>query len=294
MGEATQLAATSAGPVEYRLTVGGEGTVLVLHGGHLSAAVPLGERDFLDLGLRVMAVSRPGYGRTPVSTAPTRIAFADVVAQLCRSLDIDGLAAVVGMSHGGPMAVAVAARHPDLISRLVLESAVSSLPWPGRATRLGARVAYTAWAERWTWRLTGAVARREPDVFLRAMLGALSTRTGSEVLADLGSADRVEVLTLFQSMRSGEGFLHDISEPVDPTLELLVRCPTLIIASPDDGQVPRRHAEHLHQRIRGSVLVWSPAPSHLIWYGRSAGERTRQIRRFLAPTTGSREARQEA
>jgi hypothetical protein len=43
----------------------GSRTVLVLHGGHVSAAVPLGERDLLDLGLRILAVCRPGYGRTP-------------------------------------------------------------------------------------------------------------------------------------------------------------------------------------------------------------------------------------
>ena len=41
----TRLAVTPAGPVEYRLTGAGSRTVLVLHGGHLSAAVPLGERD---------------------------------------------------------------------------------------------------------------------------------------------------------------------------------------------------------------------------------------------------------
>jgi pimeloyl-ACP methyl ester carboxylesterase len=256
--------------------------VLVLHGGHVSAAVPLGERDLLGLGLRVLAVSRPGYGRTPLATARTRTGFGDAVAQLCRYLEIDTLAAVVGMSHGGPPAVALAACHPELVERLILESAVSSLPWPGRATRVGAHLAFNSWTEPLTWRLTRALARWAPGVFLRTMLGALSTGSGSRVLADLSVADRAEVLDLFRSMRASHGFLHDVREPVDPGLEQRVRCPTLIIASRQDGQVPPRHAEHLHHRIPGATLSWSHAPSHLIWFGSSAQERREHVTRFLA------------
>lgn len=152
----TQLAETPKGLVEYRLTGAGSRTVLALHGGHLSAAVPLGERVFLDLGLRVLAVSRPGYGRTPAATAPSRNTFAGVIACLCRHLEIDSLAAAVGMSHGGPAAVAVAALHPELVQRLILESSISSLAWPTLGTRLAAYVIFNSWTEPLTWRVTGA------------------------------------------------------------------------------------------------------------------------------------------
>jgi pimeloyl-ACP methyl ester carboxylesterase len=283
----TRLAATPTGPVEYRLTGAGPRTVLVLHGGHLSAAVPLGERDLLDLGFRVLAVSRPGYGRTPLTTARTRMGFGDVVAQLCRYLEIDRVAAVLGMSHGGPSAVALAAGHPELVARLILESAVSSLPWPGRATRVGAHVAFNSWTAPLTWRLIGALERRAPGVFLRAMLRALSTGSGSRALADVSAADRVEILALLGSMGGSHGFLHDIREPVDPSLETRVRCPTLIIASRADGQVPPSHAEHLRRHIHGATLVWSHAPSHLIWFGSAAHERTQQVTRFLAEASES-------
>jgi pimeloyl-ACP methyl ester carboxylesterase len=278
----TWIAATPTGLVEYRLTGAGARTVLVLHGGHVSAAVPLGERDLLELRLRVLAVSRPGYGRTPLATARTRTEFADVVAQLCRHLEIDRLAAVVGMSHGGPSAVALAAGHPELVERLILESAVSSLPWPSRASRVGAHLAFNAWTEPLTWRLTGALARWAPDVFLRTMLGTLSTGSACRVVADLSAADRAELLDLFRSMRASRGFLRDIREPVDPALERRVRCPTLILASHQDGQVPPRHAEKLHHHIPGATLIWTHAPSHLIWFGSAAGERTEHVTRFLA------------
>jgi pimeloyl-ACP methyl ester carboxylesterase len=287
----TELAETPKGLVEYRLTGAGSKTVLILHGGHLSAAVPLGERVFLDLGLRVLAVSRSGYGRTPAATAPSRDTFAGVIACLCRHLEIDSLAAAVGMSHGGPAAVAVAALHPELVQRLILESSISSLAWPTLGTRLAAYVIFNSWTEPLTWRVTGAMARWAPGVFLRSMLGALSTGSGSGVMADLGPTDGIEVLNLFKSMRAAHGFLRDIREPVDPGLERSVRCPTLIIASRDDGQVPTRHAEHLHRRIHGSALVWSHAPSHLIWFGSSASERTQQVTRFLALASASSSCR---
>lgn len=217
-----------------------------------------------------------------MATAPTRTGFGDVVAQLCRHLEIDRFAAVVGMSHGGPSAVALAACHPELGERLILESAISSLPWPGQATQVGAYLAFNAWTEPLTWRLTGALVRWAPTLFLRTMLGTLSTGSGSQVLAGLSRADRAEALELFRSLRASRGFLHDIREPVDPDLEERVRCPTLILASHHDGQVPPRHAEHLHHRIPGATLIWSHAPSHLIWFGSSARERTEHVTRFLA------------
>ena len=159
------------------------------------------------------------------------------------------------MSHGGPSAVALAGCHPELVERLILESAASSLPWPGQATRLGTYLAFNRWTEPLTWRLNGALARWAPGVFLRTMLRTLSTGTGRRVLADLSPADRAEVLDLFRSLRASHGFLHDIREPADPHLEDQVRCPTLIIATREDGQVPTRHAEHLHERIRGATLI---------------------------------------
>src|SRR5262245_39075913 len=68
------------------------------------------------------------------------------------------VAAVVGISGGGPTAVTIAARHPDLVERLVLVSAVGWLPYPDRATRLGVHVVFAAGAESMTWAAIHALA----------------------------------------------------------------------------------------------------------------------------------------
>jgi len=65
--------------------------------------------------------------------------FTDVVRALCAHLGITKLAAVVGISGGGPSAVTMAARHPELVERLILHSAVGWVPWPDRHIRIGAR-----------------------------------------------------------------------------------------------------------------------------------------------------------
>jgi pimeloyl-ACP methyl ester carboxylesterase len=266
----------------------GSRTVLVLHGGHVSAAVPLGERDLLDLGLRILAVCRPGYGRTPATTAGTRTAFGDVVARLCRYLEADRLAAVVEMSHGGPSAVALAAGHPELVKRLILEAAVSSLPWPGRATRVGAHLAFNYPTAPLTWRLIGVLARWAPGVFLRTMLRALSTGSGARGLADLSLADRVEVLALLRSMQASHEFLHDLPRARRPRPGGAGSMPDVDHCQPggrSSPAPPRRAPAPPHPR-RNPHMESRPQPPDLVWI---VGPRTERTGRAI-PRRGSAHA----
>jgi pimeloyl-ACP methyl ester carboxylesterase len=90
----TTVARLAAGPVEYRLERRGDQTVLVFHGGHQRAGLPLGEEVFIDAGYTVLAPSRPGYGRTPLSTGRSVTGFSDVARTLCEHLGITRVAAV--------------------------------------------------------------------------------------------------------------------------------------------------------------------------------------------------------
>lgn len=105
------VASLPAGPVEYRLEGDGLRTVVVFHGGHMRAGLALGEEVYAGAGCTVLAPSRPGYGRTPLTTGTTAAGFADATAQLCKVLGIDRLAAVVGISAGGRTALSLAALH---------------------------------------------------------------------------------------------------------------------------------------------------------------------------------------
>ncbi|MFI6456298.1 alpha/beta fold hydrolase [Streptosporangium amethystogenes] len=277
--ERTAVAALSAGPVEYRLERQGEDAVILFHGGHMRADLPLGEEVFLDLGYSLLVPSRPGYGRTPLRTGTTPVAFADAVADLCDHLGFGRVAAVVGVSAGGPTAVTMAARHPGLVRRLILESALSFLPYPDRRTRLAANIVFSPVTEKVTWGAVHALMRLTPAVGLRMMLADLATQPARRAVAALTPADRERLVTLFSRMRSGSGFLNDLRPCPDVTDE--VTQPALVIASRNDGAMPYAHAESLMAHLPKAELVESRAASHFIWFAEDYPAVAGRIRDFL-------------
>jgi pimeloyl-ACP methyl ester carboxylesterase len=90
--------------IEYRLERRGHATVLILHGGHMSARCRFGEETFHDAGCSVLVTSRPGYGRTAVGAGPSAPEFAVRLAGLCRLLGLADLT-VVGISLGARLAM---------------------------------------------------------------------------------------------------------------------------------------------------------------------------------------------
>lgn len=275
----TAVACLPGGQVEYRLERRGGAVVVVFHGGHMRAGLALGEEVFAEAGYTVLVPSRPGYGRTPLSTGTSVAGFTDIVRTLCGQLGISRIAAVVGVSGGGPTAVTMAARHGDLVDRVVLISAVGWLPWPDRRTRLGAHVVFTAATGYLTWAGVRLLARVAPGTCLRLLLRGLSTRPVGEVVPGIAAADRALLLALFAAMRSGRGFLNDLSPTPDVTAD--VDQPTLVIATRNDRGVPFAHAESLADAIPHAELVESQADSHFVWCAPDWPVIAERIRVFL-------------
>jgi len=277
--EPTQVTVVATGlssaPVEYRLVPGTRGAVVVFHGGHMRAGLSLGETAFIAAGYTVVTPSRPGYGRTPLAAGPGPAEFAQRTAALCAHLGLVEAQAVVGVSAGGPTAVAMAAQQPTRVRSLVLHSARSSLPFPDGAARLLAPVAFNRNLEPWSWSAVRRLMRTSPEVGLRMMMASLSTLPADQVVADLSAQDRRELVDAFTRMRSGAGFLTDVRHPLDPGWEQQVTQPALVVASRADGQVRWHHAEQLGRSITQATTWASPSLSHLIWFG-SGGTATEQ------------------
>lgn len=267
----TEVADLSRGAVEYRLERRGPRTVLMMHGGHMRASLPLGEEVFAGAGYTVLAPSRPGYGRTPVTTGTSPEGFAAVAAELCARLGIGSLAAVVGQSAGGPSAVTMAARCPALVERLILQGAVGPLPWPDRRTRLGGRVVFSPRTERLTWALVHVLVRRAPAAGLRLLLRDLTVQPARQALAAMAEPHRTLAAALFERMRSGSGFSADLRNFTDTTAYRQAAAgvgqAALVIASPNDGAVPFTHAQALASTLPNARLIASKARSHFIWFG---------------------------
>src|SRR6478609_11555949 len=114
----------TASGVRLRVAEAGVGTpVILIHGlfvDHTSWDLVMPE---LAGSFRVIAPDLPGFGtseKPPPSRFPYGIeAFAEAIADLYAGLEL-GPAAVVGHALGGAVALTLAARHPELVSRLVL------------------------------------------------------------------------------------------------------------------------------------------------------------------------------
>lgn len=84
------------------------------------------ERTSADLGARVITIDRPGFGRSDLHPGRTLRGWADDVVQLLDALALDSVA-VVGISGGGPHAIAVGIGAPERVRRLGLVCSLAPL-----------------------------------------------------------------------------------------------------------------------------------------------------------------------
>jgi len=110
--------------VRLRVAEAGEGPVVVLlHGLFMDHRTWDAVAGDLSREFRVVAPDLPGFGtseKPPANRFRYDVdSFAEVIADLYAGLEL-GRAAVVGHALGGAVAIALAARHPELVSRLVL------------------------------------------------------------------------------------------------------------------------------------------------------------------------------
>lgn len=130
--QGSRVVQTACGPVEVAIV--GEGPpVLVIHGGAGGYDQGLLETRVFE-NFKFIAVSRPGYLRTPIETGRTPTEQADALAALLDTLGIKR-AAVIGTSMGGLVAIHFALQYPERCWGLVLVSALNA-PLPVRLTSL--------------------------------------------------------------------------------------------------------------------------------------------------------------
>lgn len=262
-------------PIEYRFRPGSGPTVLILPGAHMPAANAYGERRMLPVDAGILVVSRPGYGRTPVSAGPSVPEFAHRLAGLCRKLDLTSVTAL-GISLGARTALTLAAQQPDLVSGVILLCPVSFAPWPPKR-RLSLAM-YNPAAEGLTWGLLRNLLRNRPDVVLPTAVRGLTTVKPSEAMRRMGG-DLDELVRFLAACRSDRGFVTDLRPPTDVGPD--VSQPTLILATRTDGAVAWSHQERLEAELPDCRLVDVDAATHLLWLGDRAGTVAREVRAFL-------------
>jgi pimeloyl-ACP methyl ester carboxylesterase len=185
----------------------------------------------------------------------TEFTFEDWVTDLETVVEAVGLTRfpLLGVSQGGAVAVAYAARHPDQVTKLVLCSAYAR----GRSVRA------VNDEERRAAALDLDLARvgwGRDDPAFRQVFAAQFLPDGTR--ADWQAFDHLQRRTT--SPDNAVRFLEEFARIDVRDLAEQVSCPTLIMHSLDDHRVPMRYGEELAALIRDSRLVALESNNHLL------------------------------
>lgn len=265
-GHGSALVQTRCGPIEFQEAGKGR-PLLTIHGsggGHdqgMAFAQPLTNH-----GVRVIAMSRFGYLRTPRPPDASPEAQADAHACLLDALGI-AKAAVLGISAGAPSAMQTAIRHPERVSALVLVVPIAYKP----ATVADSAAPVSDEKDALLMRLLGSdflfwaalkVARNQ--VFRHVLA------TPPELVAAANAQERARVNAMADrilpvSIRAA-GLRDDtrLGKRLGPYPLETVRAPTLVISARDDGFGTYASAEYVAGRIPGAKFVGFEQGGHLL------------------------------
>jgi 2-hydroxy-6-oxonona-2,4-dienedioate hydrolase len=262
------LAATRCGPIEYQ-ECGSGVPLLMVHGsggGHdqgMAFAGGLAQR-----GIRVIAMSRFGYLRTPMPPDASPAAQADAHVCLLDALGI-AQAAVMGGSAGAPSATQMAIRHPERVSALVLLVPLAYKP-PALAD---SAPPLAPWAERMMMRLIGsdflfwAGQHLAPDLVIKSVLA-----TPPEQVAAASPQERERVNAVLDHIlpvsARAAGLRSDsvLGKSLRPWPLETIRAPTLVISTRDDGYGTYASAHYTASQIPGATFVGFDHGGH-VWVG---------------------------
>ena len=277
----SSLVPTARGPIDC-MFAGPEGAppVLVLHGGlgGWDQAIMVAE-DF-DLGsrYRVIAPSRPGYLRTPLTAGAATDDAADAMIALLDALEIAAVN-VVGVSGGGPTALSLAARYPHRVAALVMVCAISH-------RHVQPAITTQSFLGRMLFSNAGAwVMDLGCWLFMQTMRIAPVMTTGRVLkMTELGSAG--EIRTRLRSLRGDPQRLHwplrllEHSFPISPRriglnndlaqfaslkqgIDAKLACPVLVVHGRIDGNVPVEHAQAVIDPAASAESLIIDDASHL-------------------------------
>jgi len=151
VADGSLLVETACGPIEYQQSGAGV-PLLAVHGSGGGFDQGMAFAGLLaNQGIRVIAMSRFGYLRTPMPADASAAAQADAHVCLLDALGIPK-AAVMGGSAGAPSALQMAVRHPDRTLALVLLVPLAYKP----PTQADSAPPLPPWVEATMMRLIGS------------------------------------------------------------------------------------------------------------------------------------------
>jgi pimeloyl-ACP methyl ester carboxylesterase len=214
--------------------------------------------------LRVITADRPGYGGSTPLAGRTTAGWVDDIAALADHVGTERFA-VVGLSSGGPYAVACAALLGDRVVGAVIAAGNTDMSWPAaRDGYLESELAIMALED------TGAAVARCIELYGPDGAGFFGGDMDLGPTDNAWLADETSATALFTAMgeafRQGVvGYAHDIwvqgrAWSFDPAR---ITCPVIVAHGEDDQLVPIAHSRHTASMIPGAELRIIPGVGHL-------------------------------
>jgi pimeloyl-ACP methyl ester carboxylesterase len=265
LSDGRTLAYTDLGSTDPRAPV-----AFYLHGAPTSR-LDLVEADaeLAGLGVRVLCPDRPGYGGSSPHPRRTMLDHATDVGALADHIGVADFG-VVGLSSGGPYALACAAGLGPRVTRAAVVAGVTDFGWPDAWTAYDPdeveimlqpdEEAARQWCEaRYGHDGLGFLARELPDT----EAAANAALPGGGLLA-----------SIVESFRQGVvGFAQDVwvqgqAWPFDPS-EITAR--VQVFHGDIDDRVPIAHAAHTTSLLSDAELVVWPGVVHVATVARVPG-----------------------
>lgn len=290
----SQVLKTAAGDIEF--TERGSGpAVLICHGapGGYDQAMLIGDA-LAKSGFRVIAPSRPGFLRTPLTTGLLFEDQADALATLLRTLKIDR-ASVIGFSTGAQVAARFALRHPDRTAALVLLSPVT-MPYrrdpKSQPTPLLPEAAlFKTTGDMGSW-LFVEQAKRDPRWMLDAVFASdtdlsdeARTKVVDSVMADPAQLEFFRALVGTQAPLSPResGTRNDLImlRALDPVAYEKIAAPLLVVTGSADAGRPWADPSVITKKNPAAKHLVVKDAGHLVWFGPNAAAAQSAIQEFL-------------
>jgi 2-hydroxy-6-oxonona-2,4-dienedioate hydrolase len=259
---------TRCGPIEYQ-EAGTGVPLLAVHGsggGHDQGMAFAG--GLARQGIRVIAMSRFGYLRTPMPADASAVVQADAHVCLLDALGI-AKAGVMGGSAGAPSALQMALRHPDRVSALVLLVPLTYKP----PTQADSAAPMPPWVESLMMKVIGsdflfwAAVHVVRDQVINTVLA-----TPPELLATASASEKARVNNMLNHIlpvsARAQGLISDTAEGKHLTPSPLdtLRTPTLIISARDDRYGTFASAQYTANQIKGARFIGFDSGGHT-WVG---------------------------
>ncbi len=275
----SKIAQTPHGPIEYT-QIGNGPVVLVCHGTSSDCFSTELTETLVKAGFRVLTPSRPGYGRTPLKLGQSSAEAANSLIALLDSLMVPSCS-VVAISGGGPTGIALAARYPQRVNRLILLAAISNPEARLNEPNYKNQVAFYGPMHRVLWGMLGFMSRTSPRALARQTLTIFSTHDPADGMSRLSSQDIEKISRFYQGHSSRKGALNDGTHTVSKELLSSVSQPTLVVHSREDNSVPFSHAEWSLENIPDAELCESGFTGHFFWVGSDFDPISQRMIEFL-------------